>query len=292
MTLAQISSFVSAAIRNKLATAQIVLIMDAVQRLAFDENMKAFQVWDEVLTTYDVLTFGATYTNAVAGDLGKTVVGTTSGAEGTLISYDNTAKEWVISTTEDFTDGEAVTITTGTGAGTTDADYPQAGYVGPYAFPTTPAVRKFLGVTAVTDRAILGIDPVYTSDADDYGLYLDTFMASRMFKPGRADEVGLTFTFAESPTHGTTYRWIYWREAPSIAGIAAGDNANLLIPARYHFNFVQACTKCARMTINGESFGREDIEKDMGPWWNSLRKTYTPNGKARNLTSNKSGGWI
>lgn len=292
MTLAQISSFVSAAIRNKLATAQIVLIMDAVQRLAFDENMKAFQVWDEILTTYDVLTFGATYTNAVVGDIGKTVVGTTSGAEGVLISYDNTAKEWVISTSEDFTDGEAVTITTGTGAGTTDADYPQAGYVGPYTFPTTPAVRKFLGVTAVTDRAILGIDPVYTSDADDYGLYLDTFMASRMFKPGRADEVGLTFTFAESPTHGTTYRWIYWREAPSIAGIAAGDNANLLIPARYHFNFVQACTKCARMTINGESFGREDIEKDMGPWWNSLRKTYTPNGKNRNLTSNKSGGWI
>lgn len=292
MTLTQIASFISLSVRNKLTTDQIVLIMDAVQKLAFDENMKAFQVWDETLTTYDVLTFGATYTNAIVGDIGKTVVGTTSGSTGILISYNNTTKEWVVSTTEDFTDGEAITITTGTGAGTTDADYPQAGYVGPYAFPTSPAVRKFLGVTTVTDRAMLGIDPVYTSDADDYGLYLDSFMASRMFKPGRPDEVGLTFTFAESPTHGTAYRWIYWREAPAIAGISTQDDANLLIPARYHFNFVQACNKCARMTLNGEPFERKDIEADIGPWWNTLRKTYTPNGKARNLTSNKSGGWI
>lgn len=293
MTLTQIASFVALAVRNKLTTDQIVLIMNAVQKLAFDENMKAFQVWDETLTTYDVLTFVSSgYTNAINGDIGDTVVGTTSGAEGTLISFNNTTRKWVISTTEDFTDGEAVTITSGTGAGTTDTDTPQAGYVGPYTFPTSPAVRKFLGVTTVTDRAMLGIDPVYTSDADDYGLYLDSFMASRMFKPGRPDEIGLTFTFAESPSHGTAYRWIYWREAPTIDGIETSDDVDLLIPSRYHFNFVQACTKCARMTLNGESFGREDIEKDMGPWWNSLRKTYTPNGKARNLTSNKSGGWI
>jgi hypothetical protein len=292
MTLAQISSFVSAAIRNKLATAQIVLIMDAVQKLAFDENMKAFQVWDEALTTYDTLTFGATYTNAVVGDIGKTVVGTTSGATGVLISYDNTAKEWVISTTEDFADGEAVTITTGTGAGTTDADTPQTGYIGPYTFPTSPAVRKFLGVTSLTEGQIFGTEPIYTTDLDDYGIHLNDYMSSRVYVGGRPNEIDGAFTFAAAPEHATEYRWVYWREAPSIAGIASGDDANLLIPARYHFNFVQACIKCARMTISGESFGREDIEKDLGPWWNTLRKTYTPNGKARNLTSNKSDGWI
>jgi hypothetical protein len=293
MTLTQIASFINQAIRNKLTPDQLVLILDAVQKLGFDENMQAFQVWTETLTTYDTLSFAASgYTNAVVGDIGKIVVVATSGATGTLIAYDNTAKTWRIQTADDFYAGEAVSITTGTGAGTTAATDWQLGYIGPYSFPTDPPVRKMWGVTGVTDRAIFGVDPVYIADADDYGAILDTYMDSRLLKPGRVDDIGETFTFANGPSHSSEFRWVYWRGAPDITGIATEDDADLLIPSRYHFNYVQACIKCARMTINGESFSREDVEADLGPWWESLRKPYTPNGKARKLTSNKSPGWM
>jgi hypothetical protein len=291
MTLVQVSSFINQAIRSKLTTDQIVLIMDAVQKLGFDENMQAFQVWTEDLTTYDTLSFAASgYTNAISGDIGKTVVGATSGATGTLIAYDNTAMTWRVSTADDFFASEAISITTGTGAGALAAADWQLGYVGPYAFPTDPPVRKMWGVTSVTDRAIFGVDPVYIADADDYGAVLDTYMDSRLLKPGRADDLGETFTFANSPSHANTYRWVYWRDAPDIADTSS--DSSFLIPDRYHFNFVQACVKCARMTINGEPFSRADVEADLGPWWDSLRKPYTPNGAARKLTSNKSNGWL
>ena len=58
------------------------------------------------------------YTDAIVGDIGKTVV---SGAKsGTLVSYDNAVYEWVITTTDTFVFGNAVTITAGTGAGTAE----------------------------------------------------------------------------------------------------------------------------------------------------------------------------
>lgn len=61
------------------------------------------------------------YTAAVAGDIGKTVEGGTTGDTGTLVAYDNTAREWIIDPTapEDTfdDDDEALTIATGTGAG-------------------------------------------------------------------------------------------------------------------------------------------------------------------------------
>jgi hypothetical protein len=68
---------------------------------------------------YLALIFGSGgYTSAVTGDIGKTVVGTTSGDTGTLVRYDNDTRQWVIDTDGDFDPVEAVTITDGTGAGT------------------------------------------------------------------------------------------------------------------------------------------------------------------------------
>lgn len=285
MELLDAASWVSQRIRNKLTDEQLIQIMDAVQRLGFDENLQAFKVWTDSLSIYQTLTFvSAGYTAAVAGDIGRAVVGA-GGAEGTLIAYDNDAREWVVDTEEDFEDGEAVTLTGGTGAGTLEAEDAQEGYRGPYAFPTytggQPKVRKFLGVTTVTDAAIFGSD-VQLRSSDDYGMLPCSLDASRFFEGGRADEVGQTFTFAGAPARSDNRRWVYWMEAPAITGL--DDDANFLVPKRYHFNFISACVKCAELTIDGRSFTRKDVEEDLGGWWNSLRQKYTPNGRARNLT--------
>lgn len=60
------------------------------------------------------------YVPAVAGDIGKTVVGATTGATGTLLDYDNTNRYWRVQVTSGtFSVSEAISITAGTGAGTT-----------------------------------------------------------------------------------------------------------------------------------------------------------------------------
>ncbi len=60
------------------------------------------------------------YTSAVSGDLGKTV--TASGNSGTLLAYDNTARNWwVRGNSGSWASALGVTITSGTGAGTMSA---------------------------------------------------------------------------------------------------------------------------------------------------------------------------
>jgi len=76
--------------------------------------------------TYFILSFAsAAYTNCVAGDIGKTVVGGVTGDSGTLVAYNNTTRQWLIdedAETDDFDDDdEGITITDGTGAGTLNA---------------------------------------------------------------------------------------------------------------------------------------------------------------------------
>lgn len=70
-----------------------------------------------------LVTFGGTYTSAVAGDIGKEVLDD-GGAFGTLIHYDNTAKKWWVRTGSATVaaSGSAMTISGGTGAGTSTAD--------------------------------------------------------------------------------------------------------------------------------------------------------------------------
>lgn len=63
------------------------------------------------------------YTNAVLGDINKAVVGGTTTDSGVLIEYDNTSRKWIVNpdaTTDEFDVAEAITITSGTGAGTTE----------------------------------------------------------------------------------------------------------------------------------------------------------------------------
>jgi len=77
-------------------------------------------------STYDngirLLTFGVTYTDAIATDIGKPIVGGTTSSTGTLLYYDNTLKKWWVrtnTTADTFNQAESITITGGTGTGTT-----------------------------------------------------------------------------------------------------------------------------------------------------------------------------
>lgn len=80
--------------------------------------------WDAATYTNGIyiISFGATYTSAVAGDIGKTVV-SSSGSNGTLVAYDNTLKKWWVrrGTGTTWANTNTITITTGTGAGTLNA---------------------------------------------------------------------------------------------------------------------------------------------------------------------------
>ncbi len=73
-----------------------------------------------------IITLGSSgYTNAVSGDIGKLVTGGSSGDTGALIAYDNTARKWWVRMIDsgDLFDNasEALTISSGTGAGTMSA---------------------------------------------------------------------------------------------------------------------------------------------------------------------------
>lgn len=66
-----------------------------------------------------VFTFGSSgYTNAIDSDRGK-VVTASGGNTGRLLDFDNTARKWWVRTTTSWGNSLAVTITSGTGAGTT-----------------------------------------------------------------------------------------------------------------------------------------------------------------------------
>jgi len=66
-----------------------------------------------------LLTFGSTYTAAVASDIGKTVA--VGAATGTLLGYDNAAKLWWVRAGTGTLAAGSTSITSGTGAGTTTA---------------------------------------------------------------------------------------------------------------------------------------------------------------------------
>lgn len=102
-------------------TCLIGSITNAGSRFSNTFNIDTSAAHFVVPSTRYTLTFAAGgYTNAVAGDIGKEAVGGTSGARGALLSYDNTAKTWLIAWySGTYTAGEAITLSSsGTGAGT------------------------------------------------------------------------------------------------------------------------------------------------------------------------------
>jgi hypothetical protein len=276
MTLQEIASFIQNTIRYKLSPEQVVLIIDATQKLAFDNDSKMFLVWS-TFTPHFEITFESTgYTSAIAGDIGKTVVGTDSEAEGVLVSYNNTTRVWKVTNTNqtEFTDGEAVTITTGTGAGTV-SDF--EGYKGPYDAPTSPPTRKIWGITRETDNRIFGND-----ETNDYDFASNNFDPSTFFEQAREDNLNRTITLIQNPTVNAEYRWVYYRDSETITDILTASDSKLLVPSRYHMQFINACKKMADIAIFGEDLDPKDVKALLGGWWESSESPYTPMGKVTN----------
>lgn len=282
MTLQEIASFIQNSVRYKLSPDQVILLIDAVQKIAFDEDQNIFKVWS-TFTPYFTLTFAtAGYTSAVSGDVGKTVTGGTSGATGVIISYDNTAKTWLISSSNstEFEENEAVTISGGTGAGTLASSDAFVGYKGPYDAPTSPPCRKIWGVTRETDVRIYGDDGSFNSDYEFRTTYFDP---SKFFENAREDNLNNQITLINAPTVEGSYRWVYWRNPETITDILSASDSKLLIPSTYHFQFINACILQANIIISGETVDPKDIREILGSWWESMTRPFTPMGKNTKL---------
>lgn len=152
------------------------------------------------------------------------------------------------------------------------------GSKGPYAFPTNPPVRKFLGVTVHSQGVLNGTAmPSYESD---YGFTNPpTQVDSRnMFVPININMFSKTYTFQDVPTDvADHYRIVYYRRAPTI--LSATDDKNLLIPAEYHHSLcVQATIALANFSIYGKPVPKEALDPYMEPFWESLFGATDSNG--------------
>lgn len=274
MTLIQIIDKAFTALKMQVSKPDLLTYLDIFQKLAFKQDLEAFKYIDNYLTVYYSLSVNAFTTNPVAGDIGRTVI--QGSAQGTLISYDITGKKLVVNktTATDFADGQNWTISGGTGAGSFAASSAQSLYRGPYSVPTTPPVRKYLGLTKLTDRQILGIDPILPST--DYGYVRDTGDPRGSFVAGKVDPIAMTFTFPADPDPtANTYRHVYFREGPTLAGDT--DDANFLIPARYHMtSVVPGLVKIANHPTFEEALAFSLIEPYLKDYWEDMRQAYAP----------------
>lgn len=281
MTLNEISSWLNRNLRFKLAPAQIPGLIDMCQKMAFDEDLDSFLYWDATLTIYQQLNYASAATDPDDNDIGQTVTGQTSGSTGTLIGYDNTNDYIYIETDDDFTAGEQVTAPTGMDI-TLDASDHQEGYKGPYDYPTTVPVRKMWGITTLTDAKIFGVDATYLSDLDDYGSPLPDaqtwYNDRRFFVKARTDRLADTITLIQSPNTTDTYRWVYFRYPETITDLDA-DDAKLLIPDRYHMQFVQLCIRAANVPTEDGKLTRADVTELLYDFWDYLKENYTPMGR-------------
>lgn len=268
--------------RFQVKRADVIKLLDQIQKIAFNRDLQAFLQWSVYLTVYRTIEFiSSGYTSAVTADIGRTCVGVTSGATGTIISYDNTTRIWVVNVSSgNFRVNEQVNITAGTGEGQLIAADAELGYIGPYAFPTSTPVRKLLGLTKVTDRQYFG-DRVGNDSAYDYGLLLNYFDERREFTPGRIDIFARTFTFIETPeTDDDTYRWIYYRRAPTITGTDSANEANLYIPEEFHFtSLVQGVGALCDNLTYGDKTPEEVLEPYLSPFWTAVTELTTGMGE-------------
>ncbi len=151
--------------------------------------------------------------------------------------------------------------------------------LGPYAFPTVPPCRKLVGVTRLTDDQLLGDALRFT--LSDCGLDLNDYDERRMFEKGRIDAIARTFKFLTTPdSAANTYRWIYYRRAPTITGFDSANDANLLIGEEFHQTLMVdgIGALCDKATWGGKT-PEEVLLPFLEPYWESLVEQSTGKGK-------------
>lgn len=283
MTLLQIASAIMQNQRFKHTEDQIVLFIDMVQKLAFAKDLIAFKNSSNSLTIYWQLNYTTAGTAPDANDVGQTVTGQTSGSTGTLISYDTTNKFIVIESDDDFDASEQVTAPTGLDVTLTATEH-EEGYKGPYAWPTTPPVRKMIGLTTMTEAQMQGEEYTYTDERNDYGIYWNSINDRHIYKKDIPKIFDRTTTFVSAPNRTDAYRWVYFFKPYTITSLANHDSY-LLIPEEHHDDLVQACIEHADITTEDGKTTKDNIEAHFAGFWDDLRKSYQPKGSASNQTS-------
>lgn len=152
--------------------------------------------------------------------------------------------------------------------------------LGPYAWPTTIPVRKMVGVTKLTDEQLLG--DAMRLQWSDYGFDLNDFDERRMFEKGRHDIFGRTFTFLTTPeTAASTYRWIYYRRAPTLTGFDTTNDANLILPEEFHqTTLVDGIGALADKATWGDKTPEEVLLPFLQPFWDFIASTTPWEGKS------------
>jgi len=158
------------------------------------------------------------------------------------------------------------------------------GVKGPYNFPTSPLVRRFVGVTTASVAQVMGT--ARRQLTSDYGLILGVSPADSrtLYEDIFIDYFGRTFTFSDTPTDAVdTYRMVYYRRAPVIR--STQDDGNLLIPVEYqHSLCVQGVGALANYSLYGEKNGNERIKQEyIKPFWDAL--DYATDGNVSDLIS-------
>jgi len=152
---------VVAGIESEVATGTRVVVIEAAAAGAFAGHEE--KVLQYTKKTVSVVSAALNYEGAGTTDIGKTVVATGSGHTGTLVSYDNGARTWVIDPTtpaDVFHVGDTLAIT-----GTTTVPTPFGTVTG-----ATPAGAAWAMTVPVTGNRIKinGTDSIYENKYYDY----------------------------------------------------------------------------------------------------------------------------
>lgn len=293
MTLSQIVTACQAAYgaRFQVTEAIVLQFINTIQQIAFNRDLEAFLWWGDYLTIYQKITLSSSgYTNCVAADIGRTVTNGT--VTGTLISYNNVTREWIVNTSSTFSG--SITITSGTGAGTFSA---QETAKGPYSwaalnplagsltpFTATGGVRRMIGVTQLTEEQL------FTSRGQllirDYGFTLVKGDDRNTYETVRKNDVQKFITFIDTPIEtANTYRWVYYIRPPTIASKTL-DDANLLIPEEFHQTvIVEGVGKLCDRTTYGDQAPEQYLAPVIQPYWDMLSQQYAGMGDNSGFTS-------
>lgn len=301
-------------IRFQLSNAQLVAFANMCQMIAYNQDMPAFEEWNQkVYLGQDVFGTRTPYTAPAETDIGEVVSGSASGAIGTLMNYktENRLNQWIIEPTDvsgnfTLTAGETLTIPTGTAASLVVAEgqtYKVSN--GPYRAPRTtegnPPFRKFIGITKITDRQIYGVPSIADGTGFDYGIDLNNYNARKINVPYRWDEArkevnlitndsleivqtGLG-AIAPATVNDSEYRWVYYRNPPTITDIS--QEYNVILPEEYRYEILYKGIEMLADTATYGSQGtvRETIARNCSRFWEDKGVQFQAFGKANDWIS-------
>jgi len=299
-------------IRFQLTQQQLVDFVNMIQFIAYNQDMKAFENWDQRLVLgQDVFleTDSGSYTSPVASDIGKNVSGSVSGVIGKLLNYKtkNRIHQWIVEPPDgggnDIAgiDGETLTIVTGTGTGkaVTGQDYLVS--LGPYPIPLAAdgamPFRKFIGITQLSDQQRFQLPPSSGFNGyDDYGYLLNGIPNSRhsnwptvfdvfnrevtlksTTRP-TIDQTEETYGPSATTLNTSKLRWIYYINPPTITDIS--EEEKVILPEEYRYEVLfKGISRLADTATYGDSgSARALITPCCERFWEDMRLQYEAYG--------------